>query len=183
MIEYNKKIKLALSLVNGYVYFCDKLHPLANSQGYVYYHRHVASMKQGHWLDKNEHVHHVDGNKKNNSAENLMVLSPSEHAKLEHALKGEIKKIIFCDICGKELTNAYRKSIKNLCITCSRMESRKFHITKEELYNLVWKYPTTTIAKMHNVTDKAIEKRCKLFGISKPARGYWQIQKYKGESK
>ena len=52
--------------------------------------------------------------------------------------------------------------------------SRKFEISKEELEKLVWELPTTKIGKQFNVSDKAIEKRCKLFQISKPPRGYWQ---------
>jgi hypothetical protein len=37
----------------------------------------------------------------------------------------------------------------------------------------VWEKPTTQIAKDFGVSDKAIEKWCKTYGIEKPARGYW----------
>ncbi|KAA3660966.1 MAG: hypothetical protein DWQ04_17935 [Chloroflexi bacterium] len=33
--------------------------------------------------------------------------------------------------------------------------------------------PTTRVAKMYCVSDKAVEKRCKKFGIRKPPPGYW----------
>lgn len=47
---------------------------------------------------------------------------------------------------------------------------------KEVLQELLWKYPATKIAKMHSVSDKAVEKWCKKYGISKPPRGYWAKQ-------
>lgn len=55
-----------------------------------------------------------------------------------------------------------------------RPSRRKFDISKEELEKLVWEMPTTDIAKQLGVSDKAVEKRCKLWGIEKPPRGYWQ---------
>lgn len=43
----------------------------------------------------------------------------------------------------------------------------------EELHKLVWSEPTTEIAKKFGVSDKAIEKWCKIYNIDKPPRGYW----------
>lgn len=48
--------------------------------------------------------------------------------------------------------------------------------SKEVLEELIWKHPTTYIAKLHSVSDKAVEKWCKKYGISKPPRGYWAKQ-------
>jgi hypothetical protein len=45
--------------------------------------------------------------------------------------------------------------------------------SKEELQKLVWEIPTIHIAKKFGVSDKAIEKWCKAYGIDKPPRGYW----------
>jgi hypothetical protein len=56
---------------------------------------------------------------------------------------------------------------------------RKFEITKEELQELVWQMPTTEIAKLYGVSDKAIEKRCKLLGVDKPPRGYWSMRTHR----
>jgi hypothetical protein len=50
---------------------------------------------------------------------------------------------------------------------------RKFNPLKEDLEKLVWELPTLHVAKMFGVSDKAIDKRCKLLGIQKPGRGYW----------
>ncbi|RAM48904.1 MAG: hypothetical protein C6Y22_25155 [Hapalosiphonaceae cyanobacterium JJU2] len=56
----------------------------------------------------------------------------------------------------------------------SRIHTRKVERpSKEELQKLVWEKPTTQIAKDFGVSDKAVEKWCKVYGIEKPPRGYW----------
>ena len=45
--------------------------------------------------------------------------------------------------------------------------------SKEELQRLLWEVPTTSIAKNLGVSDKAVEKWSKLYGLDKPPRGYW----------
>lgn len=66
-----------------------------------------------------------------------------------------------------------------------RPTRRQFNITKDELERLVWEMPCTQIAKLYGVSDKAIEKRCKLLDVEKPPRGYWQkkLQKKKIKKK
>lgn len=76
------------------------------------------------------------------------------------------QKSSFC-ACGAK---KYKKSIN--CKKCAP-KKRKFDPTKEELEKLVWEMPTLKVALLYNVCDKAIEKRCKKFGIKKPPRGYW----------
>jgi very-short-patch-repair endonuclease len=54
------------------------------------------------------------------------------------------------------------------------LEKRKVdRPSKEELEKLIWEKPTVQIAKDFNVSDKAVEKWCKAYGISKPPKGYW----------
>lgn len=55
-------------------------HPKRKSR-YIPEHRFVMEKFLGRFLDKNEHVHHIDGNKLNNSIENLRLLSNSEHTR------------------------------------------------------------------------------------------------------
>jgi hypothetical protein len=50
---------------------------------------------------------------------------------------------------------------------------RKFDPLKEDLEKLVWELPTLHVAKLFGVSDKAVDKRCRLLGIQKPGRGYW----------
>lgn len=72
---------------NGYVEIIVPGHPATNVRGYVYEHRIVAEKKLGRYLLSNEVVHHIDGNKTNNSPNNLIVLSNEDHATLHALLK------------------------------------------------------------------------------------------------
>ncbi len=55
-----------------------------------------------------------------------------------------------------------------------QLKSRKVERpSKEVLEKLVWEKPTTKIGLDFGVTDKAVEKWCKLYNIDKPSRGYW----------
>lgn len=45
--------------------------------------------------------------------------------------------------------------------------------SKEQLEKLVWEKSTVKIAQELGVSDKAVEKWCKKYCISKPPRGYW----------
>lgn len=53
--------------------------------------------------------------------------------------------------------------------------------TREELSGLLWTYPTTTIAKMYNMTDNGVAYWARKWKLTKPSRGYWQKQTACGE--
>lgn len=80
-----------------------------------------------------------------------------------------------CVRCHKPFTvpSAHQERRKHCSVTCCALDRRLFEVTAEELYALVWSQPTTEVAKLFGVSDKAIEKRCKRLGIPKPPRGYW----------
>ncbi len=46
--------------------------------------------------------------------------------------------------------------------------------TKEKLYEMLWEKPTSIVAKEFGVSDVAIAKWAKAYGIKKPPRGYWE---------
>ena len=54
----------------------------------VYKHRYVMEQYLGRKLKKSEHVHHINGDKKDNTIGNLKIINPSQHSTL-HARKGE----------------------------------------------------------------------------------------------
>jgi 5-methylcytosine-specific restriction endonuclease McrA len=45
-------------------------------------------------------------------------------------------------------------------------KTRKFNPSKEELMSLIGKVPMTQIGKKYGVSDRAVRKRCELFGIN-----------------
>lgn len=88
---------------------------------------------------------------------------------------GEFCELVLPKVCKKcgELFRATNNKQVYCGYACSQSASRKFEISKEELEKLVWEMPTTKIALMFGVSDNAVSKRCEMFGISKPPRGYW----------
>lgn len=76
--------------------------------------------------------------------------------------------------CGKDKTSYVAR-----CVDCSitdRYPNREPYVV-EDLRKLVWEMPTTKVAKIYGVSDKAVEKWCVKHGISKPPRGYWSKNK------
>ena len=55
-------------------------------------HRYIMQDIIGRKLGKNEIVHHIDGNKKNNNPDNLMIVTRSEHAKMHYSEIAQPKK-------------------------------------------------------------------------------------------
>lgn len=154
-----------LNLANGYVYFSDKNHPLAN--GYVvYYHRHVVSIVLGRWLSTEEHVHHIDGNKQNNCLHNLEILSREEHALLHHS--GRKLDEVICTICGK-VYKPHKSDQKFCSVKCAHVPQQKLNnLTREELEYLIWTKPFTTLAKQFNCSDNGVKKWAQRLGCRLP---------------
>lgn len=77
----------------GYVLVRAEGHPRATKRGfYVFEHIVVMENKLGRYLVDGEVIHHVDGNKKNNSIENLELTSPNEH--IEHHRNAKDGRIV-----------------------------------------------------------------------------------------
>ena len=67
--------------------------------GYKLEHRAIMEEHLGRKLERNEYVHHINGNKKDNRLENLMVMTPQAHNDLH---KTKLSRIKVCKVCGKE---------------------------------------------------------------------------------
>ena len=73
-----------------------------------------------------------------------------------------------CVICGCLISNDATR-----CKSCSKTRKRKFDPTPEELQELLWKYSMREISKIFGISDKAVDKRRKLYGLEKPPTGFW----------
>lgn len=169
--EYQKEIHPFTNPETGQQEFQDHHHPLARQDGIVMLSRHLMSVSKGRWLKAGEIVIYRDGNIQNLSEANLELTTLG---KLSHKLRGKAT-ILHCPYCG--LSFKVSPSHQNRRVyhnnTCRRMASRKFEMDPNELSQLVWEIPTTQIAALYGVSDKAVEKRCRALGIPKPPRGYW----------
>lgn len=67
-------------------FFC-----MADSRGYVYEHRLVIAEKLGRPLRSDEQVHHRDGNKQNNSPENLEHTESHQHHAVKHRIRQDLR--------------------------------------------------------------------------------------------
>jgi hypothetical protein len=54
------------------------------------------------------------------------------------------------------------------------MSERTVRLTREELYDLVWSKPMTTIAAEFGMSSVAFAKYCKELDVPRPGRGYWR---------
>jgi hypothetical protein len=101
-------------------------------------------------------------------------LTPTDDPNIIVHKEGRVNKV--CLTCNKEFSilNSASEN-RNYCSSkCFGYAARKAERpSKDELEKMVWELPTIQIAKKYNVSDKAIEKWCKGYGITKPPRGYW----------
>lgn len=77
-------------------------------------------------------------------------------------------------VCGKVMKDKRQSHCRECSDIIRGLKSRKFNPSKEELVNLLKEKPMTEIGKMFGVSDNAVKKRCKKFGIELiPMRGHW----------
>jgi len=85
--ENTKKAQLASPLIKRAGIVREKKYVVLRVNGRsIREHRHVMQVHLGRVLLPHEHVHHINGDPTDNRIENLMVLTNSEHQKLELSL-------------------------------------------------------------------------------------------------
>ena len=116
-------------------------HPNANAHNYVPYHRLVMENYIGRYLNKDEVVHHKDGNKNNNDISNLELMKNSEHSKEHNRYKMHIMVEFQCPMCGKIsykrkhdtfLSKGIKNKPKSGLLFCSRKCSSKYQFLSDE---------------------------------------------------
>jgi len=72
--------------MGGQGYYFIKAYTDRGRRNWVSLHRWNMEQYIGRPLKKNEHVHHIDGDKSNNNLDNLALLTASEHYTLNHLI-------------------------------------------------------------------------------------------------
>ena len=180
-------------ITNGYqdVYYPE--HPNARGNGSVMVQVLVAEKILGRYLQKGEVVHHIDGNRMNNSMENLMVFAThGDHVRYHKMLQNtstdfvlyRINGVYRCELLDvffdKSIVRDPRKRLlkpcpycgslilKNsaMCTNCKHIAERKVvRPSKQELKQEIRTTPFSKLGEKYNVSDNAIRKWCKQYGL------------------
>jgi len=173
--------KKSIRIVNGYrVIYEPSSHRAMTSEGwngYVYEHIVIAEKYAGRWLEENEVVHHLDGNRSNNRATNLLILDRGQHTKLhnwinagargiENHINLEADKVTpptLCAICGSMLQGEQEKYCSRECQEIGR---RKVEWpTKETLKNDLEDNSFCGVGRKYGVSDNSIRKWIKHYDL------------------
>lgn len=110
-------------------------HPRA-SHGSVNEHVVIAERALGHYLPAGAHVHHVDGNKRNNKPSNLVICQDIKYHRMLHARARIVAAGGDPDtqrICGKCHALTPRENMQiggTYCRTCANLKGRLFHAAR-----------------------------------------------------
>lgn len=93
------------------------------------YARYLMCIKEGRWLNRDEHVDHIDDNRLNDTIDNLQILSQAENNSKNS--KGIAMTTLPCDWCGKNFTKRTANIRSTNC--CSRScGGKQSHVTKHK---------------------------------------------------
>ena len=130
-------------------------------QGKVYEHQLVA--KRAYGATDGLHVHHLNGNTKDNRADNLQVLTSSEHARAHRGVA--VAVACQCAQCGKSFSSTYEA--RYCSNQCKRLgQSSRVKPPKERLEYLMRTISNfSELGRMFGVSDNAVRKWAKSYKI------------------
>jgi predicted transcriptional regulator len=118
---------------------------------------------------------HINGDNRDNRLSNIRLLCPNCHSQTPtfagRSAKTYPKVRPMCVACEADIKNGAKYFCSNKCR--ADQDQRTVWPEPKELKKLVWELPTSHIARKLGVSDVAVSKRCKKYGIEKPPRGYW----------
>lgn len=155
----------------------DRAFKSGGSKGYVYEHILVAERMLGRSLDHGEVVHHLDANRSNNNESNLIVFdSHSSHASFhtdenkmrlirneDGSYHCESKTMCKCEVCGARAMDG-----RHICFECFKAARRSINTPPlPDLLKDIQTMPYVAIGKKYKVSDNAVRKWLKTYGVSK----------------
>lgn len=168
---------------NGAFYHSNSLKKNLIERGLKEYKCEICGIKDWQGKPISLQVHHKDGNHFNNNLDNLQLLCPNCHSQTDTYagkkvnISQQIKK---CIVCGNPIKDYH----KTRCKKCERklwyQQNSKIlkRISKNDLKDLIRKYPFTYIAQKYGVTDNAVRKWCKYYNLPYKKS---EIKKYSNE--
>lgn len=178
-----------------------RAHKSGATKGYVYEHIAIAEQTAGRLLKDEECVHHVDHCRWNNHPSNLMIMRSLRDHRYIHVypcivirnpdwsystfpVTDDASSPLYpwpCVNCGKIIVGSEANYCSDTCrITVTRKVERP---EKQELTALIQTTPMTAIGARYGVSDNAVRKWCRSYGIELPNRqGYWARHKAQSSS-
>ena len=147
-------------------------HYESNGELKLYYKNRQSLLEEHGWIVYQ--VHHTCCFNSDKLSEFMKLIKNSEN-KIEFDYFNYVpreKKRHYCG-CGKE-----RSYKAKMCMVCKAQSNRKVvRPTKKELEKLIWEKPFTELGKKFGVSDVAVRKWCKKYGINEfPDNAYRQKQ-------
>lgn len=129
-------------------------------------------------------IHHINGDAKDNTPDNLKILCPNCHALTENfkalnrtGRSNRHSTINTCIDCGISISG-----LATRCPSCAAKQRiipvTALVVTREELKSLIRNTPFTKIAKQFNVTDNTIRDWCRKYNLPSRVR---DIKEYNDE--